>query len=176
MDPSRASSIATEILRKHELGGWTFTIDRALQRTGACFYRRRVITLSRAFVERNAEAVVRDTILHEAAHALAWKHDGETGHGAAWKKWCAVTGANPRRCFDEDEVTMPPARYQCTVLASEAAWSRGSGANLQTGVARIRRGKGEVFGRHRLTRKLRWAVGVGLVAVLDTRTGRRVEV
>jgi predicted SprT family Zn-dependent metalloprotease len=133
-----------------------------------------VITLSRAFVERNAERTVRDTILHEAAHALAWEHDRVTGHGPAWKQWCAVTGAKPRRCFDEEEVTMPAARYQCTVLAREAAWSRGSGANLQTGVARIRRGKGEVFGRHRLTRKLRWAVGVGLVAVFDRRVGRLV--
>ena len=176
MEPTQASSIAREILRTHELGDWSFAYDRALQRTGACFYRRRVITLSRAFVKRNAETVVRDTILHEVSHALAWERDGATGHGASWKKWCKVTGAKARRCFDEEEVTMPAARYQCTVLATEAAWTRGSGANLQMGVARIRRGVGEVFGRHRVTRKLRWAVGVGLVEVLDTRTGQLVEV
>ena len=95
------------------------------------------------------EAAVLDTLRHEAAHALAWEHDRETGHGPAWRKWCRVTGARPVRCYD-GETAMPEPKYQCTVLATEAVWSMGSGANQQTGVARTRLAQGAVFGRHLL--------------------------
>jgi hypothetical protein len=134
-----------------------------------------VISLSRAFVEGNERAVVEDTIRHEVAHALAWEHDRETGHGAAWAKWCEVTGAEPRRCYDEAEVVLPAPRYRCTVLAREATWARGSGAGLQTGTTRISLEKGAVFGRHRLTQRLRMAIRIGLVSVFDTQKGEWVE-
>ena len=170
-----ASSIAAETLREHGLRHWSVNYDRALRRVGACFYRRRVISLSRAFVEMNDEEVVRDTIRHEVAHALAWEHDRDTGHGAAWQRWCAATGATPRRCYEAEDVALPAARYQCTVLVSEVEWSRGSGPNQQTGTTRISLGKGELFGRDRLTKRLRAAIAIGLVAVLDTTTGERIE-
>jgi predicted SprT family Zn-dependent metalloprotease len=163
----RASSLAVDGLREHGLDGWTFRLDRARQRAGACFYRARRISLSRHFIENNDESEVLDTIRHEVAHALAWEHGRETGHGAAWKRWCTVTGASPRRCYAE-EIVMPEPRYQCTVLAAEVAWSTGSWVNKQTGIARTRLEKGTVFGRHRLTEKLRAAVKIGMVAVLDT--------
>ena len=170
-----ADEVARALLREHGLSNWTTRFDRALRRGGACFYRKRVISLSRVFVEQNAEAVVEDTIRHEVAHALAWEHDGETGHGTAWRKWCEVTGAEPRARYDEDEVVMPEPRYRCTVLANEVRWSHGSGAGLQMGTTRISLEKGAVFGRHRLTRRLRMAVSVGLVSVFDTRMGEWVE-
>ena len=164
--------MAARTLRRHGLPDWSFRYDRALRRAGACFFRERLISLSCAFVELNDEDVVRDTIRHEVAHALAWKHDRATGHGAAWKKWCEVTGAKPGRCYENEEVILPAARYQCTVLVNAVEWSRGSGRNQQTGTTRINLEKGDVFGRHRLTRRLRAAVEIGLVSVLDTRTGR----
>lgn len=173
MSAATVRSLAEKALEEHGLSEWSFSWDRALRRAGACFYRARRISLSRHFVERNDEAAVLDTIRHEIAHALAWKHDRETGHGAAWRRWCRTTGARPVRCYD-DQTDMPEPRYQCTVLATEAAWTTGSGARLQTGVARTRLEKGAVFGRYRLTRKLRAAVEIGMVAVLDTRTGRWV--
>jgi predicted SprT family Zn-dependent metalloprotease len=173
MSAPTVRSLAENALEEHGLTNWSFSWDRALQRAGACFYRARRISLSRHFVERNDEATVLDTIRHEVAHALAWEHDRATGHGSAWRKWCRATGARPIRCYG-GETAMPEPRYQCTVLATEAAWSTGSGVNLQVGVARTRLEKGAVFGRHRLTRKLRAAVEIGMVEVLDSRTGRLV--
>ena len=166
--------MAAATLRRHNLPEWSFRYDRALRRVGACFFRERYISLSRAFVEANDEDVVRDTIRHEVAHVLAWKHDRETGHGVVWKQWCGVTGARPRRCYEDEDVVLPAARYQCTVLVSEVEWSRGSGPNQQSGTTRTSLEKGDVFGRHRLTKRLRAAAEIGLVSVLDTRTGERV--
>ncbi len=175
MTPDDAERTALRLLREHGLDGWSFTFDRALRRVGACFYRERRISLSRVFVEMNDDPVVLDTIRHEVAHALAWERDRAVGHGPAWRRWCGVTGAEPRRCYETEEVTMPAARYRCTVLASEVAWSTGSGANLRAGVARTRLREGEVFERHRMSPRLRAAIRIGMVSVLDTRTGRVVR-
>lgn len=77
------------------LGDWVFTWDRAVRRLGCCKMTRRIISLSRHFVaaylEREPE-LIRRTILHELAHALAWLHEGERGHGPAWRSWCAALG------------------------------------------------------------------------------------
>jgi predicted SprT family Zn-dependent metalloprotease len=171
MNVERARRLAERLLKKHGLIGWTVGFDRAIRRAGACFFRNRAISLSREFVERNDAAIVIDTIRHEVAHALAWKHDRSTGHDAAWRSWCEVTGAEPTRCFDEEKIVLPPARYRCTVLKTEVEWRRGR----RTGTVSIELKKGEVFSRYRLSPHLRWLAEVGLVAVLDTRTGRRVS-
>lgn len=170
-----ARSLADETLRRHDLENWSVRFDRAVTRVGACFYRKRLISLSRRFVERNDDALVEDTIRHEVAHALAWERDGATGHGEAWKKWCEVTGASPRRCFAEEEVVLPEPRYRCTVLASEVAWSRGSGLRRRTGTTRIGLPEGSVFGRFRMTRRLRWAIEIGMVEVFDTKVGKTIR-
>ncbi len=175
MEPDEVRAAAHELLAGHGLDDWTFTFDRALRRVGACFYRERRISLSRAFVAKNDDTVVIDTLRHEVAHALAWVHDGATGHGTAWRRWCAVTGAQARRCYEPSEVAMPPARYRCTVLASEVTWTSGSGILRRTGVARTPLREGEIFERHRLSRGLRTAIEIGMISVLDTRTGRLVE-
>jgi predicted SprT family Zn-dependent metalloprotease len=43
---------------------------------GLCLYEPKAIELSLHFIERNAEDVIRDTLLHEIAHALVGP-----GHG-----------------------------------------------------------------------------------------------
>lgn len=77
------------------LEGWTMQWDRAVRRLGCCKMTRRVLSLSRYFVEAYLQSdpeLIRRTILHELAHALAWKHAGEHGHGDAWRYYCAVLG------------------------------------------------------------------------------------
>lgn len=52
----------------------------------------------------NGEQEVRDTILHEIAHALAPR----AGHGPKWRAICRQIGAEPKRCYDEKAVVVPP--------------------------------------------------------------------
>lgn len=42
-----------------------------------------------------------DTIRHEYSHYMNFVLYGNTGHGVTWKRCCLVTGAMPKRCFDE---------------------------------------------------------------------------
>lgn len=77
------------------LEDWQLLWDRAFRRLGCCKMSRRVISLSRYFVQAylpKEPQFIRTTILHELAHALAWVHQRETKHGPAWRYWCAALG------------------------------------------------------------------------------------
>lgn len=108
MNLYEASHLAKQLMRQHGLpdAGWTFAFDHAKRRFGRCNYTQRQITLSRPLTLLNTLDEVRDTILHEIAHALA---PGD-GHGPRWRRVCVQIGARPRRCYDDESVVSPPRR------------------------------------------------------------------
>jgi predicted SprT family Zn-dependent metalloprotease len=107
MDLAAAQQLAHQLMQQHGLHGWSFRFDHARRRLGACHYTTHTITLSRHLARINSEAVVRDTILHEIAHALT--PGGR--HGAAWRARARAIGANPKACADADEVELPAAPF-----------------------------------------------------------------
>ncbi len=102
-----ARALATALMERHGLEGWSFTFDRARKRLGSCRPSSRRITLSAALTRLNDEAVVRDTILHEIAHALT---PGD-GHGARWRAACRRLGARPERLVPASDVVLPEAPH-----------------------------------------------------------------
>lgn len=104
MNLYEAAQLARSQMRRHGLVGWTFDFDHARRRFGCCNYTRRVITLSRPLTLLNPIEAVRDTLLHEIAHALAPGH----GHGPRWRAICQQIGATPKRCYDESSIASPP--------------------------------------------------------------------
>lgn len=94
MELSKVETLARELLEEHGLdeGGWAFRWDRAKRRLGRCSFSERVISLSKPLAAMNDEGEVRDTILHEIAHALAGPG---AGHGAEWKRVARAVGARP---------------------------------------------------------------------------------
>ena len=115
MKITNAQRMVDELMAQHlDLELWSFRFDNAKRRFGQCRYRRvggvqcgGRITLSRALVELNDEAAVRDTILHEIAHALT----PGAQHGRVWKQACITVGCRPVRCYLSTEVAAPPCRY-----------------------------------------------------------------
>ncbi|MDE2313625.1 MAG: SprT-like domain-containing protein [Elusimicrobia bacterium] len=99
-----AASLARRLLDIHGLMEWRFSFDRSRRRFGVCNWNAKTIGLSRPLTELNGEIHVRDTILHEIAHALAGRL---AGHGPKWRQAALLAGANPRRCYDRS-VTLPP--------------------------------------------------------------------
>ncbi len=123
---SAARNLALELMARHGLRGWAFGFNRRKQTLGLCRYVVRAIELSIYFVDRNGMDEVRDTILHEIAHALVGPGHA---HDATWRAKCVEVGARPERCGLAD---MPAGRWQARC---------GGCANL--------------FSRHRRPRRLR---------------------
>ena len=73
---------ANALLREHGLAqqGWTFEFDNAVNRGGQCRYSSKTISMSRKLVPLWEEDQVRQTLLHEIAHALTKGHH----HDAVW--------------------------------------------------------------------------------------------
>lgn len=85
--------------------GWEAKMDHARKRFGVCRMSSKEISLSRPLVELNPEDEVRDTILHEIAHALAWEiHQENCGHDARWKEICERIGARPVASYDGEVI------------------------------------------------------------------------
>lgn len=110
MDLKRAEELSLELMNLHGLKEWKFEFDRSKRRFGVCKYKPKIIGLSSFLVEINTEERVKDTILHEIAHALT---PGQ-GHGPKWKQKCIEIGAPPRRCYTSADAEIPEMRYVAT--------------------------------------------------------------
>lgn len=84
MDLRSAEALAHELMTEHGLisDGWVFRFDRATSRAGLTNYSKQTISLSRELTRIGTYDSVRDTILHEIAHALTM---GDR-HGARWRR------------------------------------------------------------------------------------------
>ncbi|MDF2093065.1 SprT-like domain-containing protein [Knoellia sp. 3-2P3] len=99
MQTRDALALARELVAAHGLRGWTVGLDRAKTRAGACHYGKRLITLSGPLTRLHSEADVRDTILHEIAHALVGpKHR----HDEVWRATAVKIGCTGQRCVPPD--------------------------------------------------------------------------
>ena len=90
---TRTAAMARSLMDEHGLGAWTFAFLEAERRLGDCHFRDRVIRIGRAHALDASDAEIRDTILHEIAHALAGP---EARHGPEWKATARRIGATPR--------------------------------------------------------------------------------
>lgn len=112
MNAINALALLKESMATHGLGEWSAQLDNSKRRFGVCKPGKKTISISRPLCALNSDDEVRDTILHEISHALAWKRHGENcGHDARWKKICAEVGARPVACYDGNDVTQPDAPW-----------------------------------------------------------------
>ena len=90
-----AIELATKLMREHGLTGWRVKLDHARRRAGQCDYNTKVISLSRLYVRNAEKNHIRDTILHEIAHALVGP---DHGHDAVWRQKAREIGCTATRC------------------------------------------------------------------------------
>ena len=112
MDHEDAQQLALDLMDEHRLDDWAFRWGRGKRTLGSCNYTTKTITLSIYYVEMNDAAHVRDTILHEIAHALAGR---ESGHGSKWKEVCRAIGADPTRVDHTAKLPDAPYEIVCTM-------------------------------------------------------------
>lgn len=98
MNVTQAQQETERLLAQHGLyqQGWRFSLGRGKSTLGTCYYRRKIIRISKFHIWHGNDTEVRETILHEIAHALV----GEShGHDNVWEAKAREIGlANPQRC------------------------------------------------------------------------------
>jgi len=90
VDIVEAQTTARQLMDQHGLDDWRLHLDNARQRCGSCNFTNRQISLSKHFVELNDLSEVRNTVLHEIAHALTGPR---VAHGARWQSAARKIGA-----------------------------------------------------------------------------------
>jgi SprT protein len=114
MNTRETEILVYKYMAKHKLpDDWIFRWQNKKRSLGTCSYGQKEIRLSRWYVELNNLEEVRDTILHEIAHALSYIRYGTKGigHGRLWKKVCVEIGAIPRAC-SKDRLNSPKNHYK----------------------------------------------------------------
>ena len=92
-------ALARSLMEQHGVGDWGLALDRARRRAGLTDHARHRITLSRALMSLYDEAQVRETVLHEIAHARV---GASHGHDAVWRAEARRLGATGRRLVDRE--------------------------------------------------------------------------
>ena len=99
MDLTEAARMGRRLLDQHGLHDWTIVFDRAKRRAGICRWARKEIGLSAPLTSIHPESEVRDTVLHEVAHALVGPRHG---HDRVWRAMALRIGCSGQRCSSDD--------------------------------------------------------------------------
>ena len=104
MNLIEARNLAHRLMDEHGLLGWHFAFDNARRRGGVCIYSSRTISMSRYLTAAWDEDKVRETLLHEIAHALTPGHS----HDAVWRRKLISMGGDGSRTHSNATV---PGRW-----------------------------------------------------------------
>ena len=112
MELSGVQFLADRLLNKHELfeKGWSFSFDRAKRRAGSCKFSKKEITLARDYAEQEDFKEIKNTILHEIAHALVGPRHG---HNKIWRQKALEIGCDAERCH---YVVFSKPKYKLTCI------------------------------------------------------------
>jgi len=99
MNRTQATQLTRNLLDQHELRDWKIRLITDIKTSflGKCVYAHKVIYLNAHHIDTHHEELIKDTILHEIAHALT-PHD--TCHGIDWQNKAKAIGAKPNACSD----------------------------------------------------------------------------
>lgn len=106
MDLTQAFTMAEQLVAEHGLEGWQVQYDGAKRRAGICRYAQQVIGLSAPVTMLHGEDEVRDTVLHEIAHALVGPRHG---HDRVWRQVALRIGCSGARCVDSESARVEGA-------------------------------------------------------------------
>ncbi len=85
---------------------WTYTYDNRKGRLGCCDYRRKQICISEYAIQHYSIEEMKNTVLHEIAHALVGKSNG---HNRVFKQKLIELGGNGKRTATEK---LPESAYK----------------------------------------------------------------
>ena len=111
-----ASELAVRLIKTHRLKHWEFKFDHSTRRAGCCNYRDKLISISFELARNASDENIRDTILHEIAHALVGK---KHNHDPVWEAKAKEIGCSGERTH---RLIFSPPRYH--VSCENRCWKQ----------------------------------------------------
>ena len=129
MDLLEAKKLCISLMVHHDLtfDNWYFKWSHGRTQYGTCSSRTTTITLSKVLVPLMSDSAVRNTILHEIAHAIVGCHHG---HNNVWKRKAIEIGCNGTRTNNHGIANKVQAKYkaQCSSCGATHTKHRASRA------------------------------------------------
>ena len=97
--------------QKWGLSGWKIKFSNRKRNLGHCNCTKKVISISNAFLKTNSYPVMKDTLLHEIAHAFQYIQTGFSNHGREWQDIAKKVGCSSKRCTEKEDVNFPSGSY-----------------------------------------------------------------
>lgn len=139
----QAISLAKRLMSNYtELRDWRVTTNNRKSAFGVCSYRNTQIELSKYLIPEMTDEAIKDTIIHEIAHALTKGHN----HDRVWQMKCIELGGDGQRCGDhkkykggikgKEEFEKKTAKYTltCPVCGEESYRNRRPKKNSSCGL------------------------------------------
>lgn len=94
---AEAVQLALQLMHRWGLHDWSFKINRRRRSLGMCYVGSRRIELSVIYIRNNSAEHIKETLLHEIAHALTPNH----GHDKIWLDVVEQIGGRAKvKCSD----------------------------------------------------------------------------
>ncbi len=95
---TQIEALAIDLMNQHGLYDWSFAWSKAKRINGTCSHRKKQIRLSAILSPIRNITEVKNTILHEIAHALVGSGHG---HDYVWFNKAIEIGCNGQRCSND---------------------------------------------------------------------------
>jgi len=102
MDLLEIETLANDLMHQHGLECYEIRLSNMFMAAGRCLYYSKTIKLSAPVLLMMPEHEIRDTILHEIAHALVGPG---FGHSKYWKDTARRIGCTGKRCYDRSKMS-----------------------------------------------------------------------
>jgi predicted SprT family Zn-dependent metalloprotease len=102
------AALADDLLQEFGLTDWIFRFDHSTRRAGCCSYHNKRISIAFDLARNAPDEEIRDTLLHEIAHALVGKNHN---HDSTWKTKAKEIGCSGERTH---RLVFSPPRYHVT--------------------------------------------------------------
>jgi predicted SprT family Zn-dependent metalloprotease len=106
---AEAVQLALQLMQRWGLHDWCFKINRRRRSLGMCFFGSRRIELSIIYIRNNSVEHIRQTLLHEIAHALTPNH----GHDKVWLEVVEQIGGRAKVKCSDAQMPLGHWRAEC---------------------------------------------------------------